>query len=100
MCRDSYLFSEVCDGLLHLQNKVLEVIRPRYLRALTGRGRGIARMLSVFPDAARGGEKPPTHLSMSHVATGAPPAPRTPPRSRLYLGVPPEPASPVGSSSW
>ena len=28
MCRDSYLFSEVCDGLLHFQNEVLEVICP------------------------------------------------------------------------
>lgn len=103
-CSDRYLFSEVCDGLLHFQNEVLEVIGARYLWVLARGGRGIARMFPAFPDAAQGRSTSRSQTSARHTGRGSrgpqAPRPRTLPQGRPYLGVPAGPASPVGSSSW
>lgn len=62
-CREGagprHLFPEVRDGVLHLQNKVPEVVRPGDLRVLIGGGRGIPGAPAVLPDTAggRGGSR-------------------------------------------
>lgn len=52
----SYLFPEVCDGLLHFQNKFLDVICPWHFGVFIGSICGVAKILVEFPSTV-GGEK-------------------------------------------
>lgn len=71
--RGPYLFPEVRDGLLYLQNKVPEVTCPWDLWVLVGSGCGIPGTSAGFPDTSGGaGEADtPQHVTADSPLTQA-----------------------------